>query len=226
VLAYRPRRSARRGPLLAAMTALTLLTGACSTKPHSLAEISKDQSAGYAGTLLTPAVPRPDLTLADISGGTFSLAHRPAGEITALFFGYTHCPDVCPTTMADLAAAKRLLPTRLTDRLKVVFVTEDPHRDTPQVLRVWLDRFDPTFVGLIGGGGSTSYVLSQLHLPQTAFTSPTPAPSPATTRGRYAVSHAGIVYVFAHDATLIYTGGTTPRQYADDLTRLAPRTPA
>jgi len=75
-------------------------------------------------------------------------------------------------------------------------------------------------------GGSTAYVLNQLHLPQTAFTSPTPAPSPATRVGRYAVSHAGIVYVFGHDATLIYTGGTTPRQYADDLTRLAPRTPA
>jgi protein SCO1/2 len=203
------------------MTALTLLTGACSTKPHPLAETSKDQSAGYTGTLLTPAVPRPDLTLADIRGGMFSLAHRPADEITALFFGYTHCPDVCPSTMADLAAAKRLLPTRISDRLNVVFVTEDPRRDTPTVLRVWLDHFDPTFVGLIGGNGGTAYVLSQLHLPQTAFTSPTPS-----TVGRYAVTHAGIVYVFARDATLIYTGGTTPRQYAADLTRIARRTPA
>ena len=113
--------------------------------------------------------------------------------------------------MADLAAAKRLLPPRITDRLKVVFVTEDPRRDTPSVLRAWLDHFDPTFVGLMGGGSSTSDVLSQLHLPQTAFPSPTPAASPTTTVGRYAVSHSGIVYVFAREATLIYTGGATPR---------------
>ena len=152
--------------------------------------------------------------------------HRPAAEITALFFGDTHCPDVCPTTMADLAAAKRLLPTRITDRLKIVFVTEDPRRDTSSVLRAWLDGFDPTFVGLIGGGSRASYVLSQLHLPQTALSSPTPASSPTTTVGRYAVSHSGIVYVFAYEATLIYTGGATARQYADDLTRLVSRTPA
>ena len=219
--------------LLGALTVLPLLSAACSTQSHRVVEITQDQSAGYAGTLLTPAVPRPDLTLADISGGTFGLAHRPAREITAVFFGYTHCPDVCPTTMADLAAAKRLLPPAVTARLKVVFVTEDPRRDTQPVLRAWLDRFDPSFVGLIGGGSSTSYILSQLHLPQTTFTSPTPASRPATTgssasatSGGYAVSHSGIVYVFAQGATLIYTGGTSPQQYAADLTRLARRTPA
>lgn len=213
---------------------LPLLVGACSTQPHRVVEITHDQSTGYAGTLLTPAVPRPDLTLADISGQTFGLAHRPAKEITAVFFGYTHCPDVCPTTMADLAAAKRLLPPAVTARLKVVFVTEDPRHDSQPVLRAWLDRFDPSFVGLIGGGSSTSYILSQLHLPQTTFTSPTrasrptasPQSSASATPGGYAVSHSGIVYVFAQGATLIYTGGTSPQQYAADLTQLSLRTPA
>lgn len=223
---YRPRRSARAAGLLASLTALALLTGACSSGPQSLVEVGKDQSGGYVGTLLVPAAPRPDLTLANIGGGLFSFGQRPAGEITALFFGYTHCPDVCPTTMADLAAAKRLLPPGVTDRLKVVFVTEDPSRDTSPVLREWLDRFDPKFVGLIGGGNTTHYVLSQLHLPQTVFTSPTPEPSPGTSVGRYAVSHSGIVYVFGQDATVIYTGGATPQQYAADLTLLASRTPA
>ena len=211
---------------LTAMTLMTLMTGACSTKPQALVEIGQGQSTGYPGTLLIPAVPRPDLTLADINGGTFALAHRPSSEITALFFGYTHCPNVCSTTMADLATAKRRLPRSITDHLRVVFVTEDPRRDTPPVLRPWLDRFDPSFVGLIGGSGSTSYVLNQLHLPATTITSPNPETSHASTPGGYAVSHSGIVYVFAQGATLIYNGGTTAQQYAADLARLAVRTTA
>ena len=92
---------------------------------------------------------------------------------------------------------------------------------TAAVLRAWLDRFGPSFVGLIGDGGSTSYVLSHLHLPQTLPTSPTAPSSPGPTPSGYGPSHSGVVYVFAEHGILLYTGGTTPPQCAADLTRLA-----
>jgi protein SCO1/2 len=193
-----------------------VLLAGCGGRPGPVAQVAADPS-GYSGTLLTPAEPRPELTLPDTGLARFDLGHRPAGELTVLFFGYTHCPDVCPTTMADLAAAVRALRPSIRARVKVVFVTEDPRRDTAPVVRAWLDRFDPSFIGLLGGSTTTSYVLRQLHLPQTVLASA----APASTAG-YAVSHSGVVYVFAdRGGTLVYTGGTTPSQYAADLTRLA-----
>jgi protein SCO1/2 len=212
-------RGLRSRALLAAAAA-TLLLAACGGRSSQLAQVVADPS-GYSGTLLTPAEPRPELTLPDTGLARFDLGRRPAGELTVLFFGYTHCPDVCPTTMADLGAAVRTLRPAVRARVKVVFVTEDPRRDTAPVLRAWLDRFDPSFVGLLGGGSTTSYVLTQLHLPQTVLASVAPVSGAGRPAG-YDVSHSGVVYVFAdRRGTLVYTGGTTPSQYAADLTRLA-----
>jgi protein SCO1/2 len=204
---------------VAALAAMALLTSCGNGGPRTpvpLADVS-DDSSGFTGTLLRPPVPRPALALPDTTTRPFDLRSRPRGELTVLFFGYTHCPDVCPTTMADLAAASRRLPDVVRARTRVVFVTEDPQRDTAPALRSWLDRFDRHFTGLIGGGATTSSVLSELHLPATDRGSPT-GRGPGTTGG---VEHSGIVYVFGATATLLYTGGATPEQYAQDLTRLA-----
>jgi protein SCO1/2 len=212
-------RGARPGLLVTVLAATAVVTacgGGDRSAPASLADVSND-SSGFTGTLLRPPVPRPALVLPDTSSRTFDLRSRPRNELTVLFFGYTNCPDVCPTTMADLAAATRALPGAVRARTTVVFVTEDPKRDTPTVVRAWLDRFDRHFTGLIGGGASTSSVLSQLHLPATALRSPTDDRPEAPG----SVEHSGIVYVFGATATLLYTGGATPGQYARDLTRLA-----
>jgi protein SCO1/2 len=177
----------------------------------------------------TPAegVRRPEFTLRDTAGSRFAFADRPPDEITVVFFGYTHCPDLCPTTMADLAAARRQLPPSVRERVTVVFVTEDPARDTPRVLRSWLDRMDPAFVGLVGGNEKTKQVLKELYLTQCKRVT---APMPAVVHpqdghehpGEYGIEHPGIVYAFGPDGnTVIYSGGTTPRQYAEDFTRLA-----
>lgn len=129
--------------------------------------------------------------------------------------------------MADLAAARRQLPSELRTRVTVVFVTEDPERDTPDVVRSWLDRFDPEFVGLIGGNEATERTLQELYLPQSTRV-PTPAMSVIhpddghTHPEEYGVDHAGMVYAFGpHGPTVLYTGGTTAAQYAEDLARLA-----
>ena len=69
------------------------------------------------------------------------------GKVVVLFFGYTQCPDVCPTTMSELAEVKRTLGAQ-GDRLQVLFVTIDPQRDTPEVLKGYMGNFDPTFLAL------------------------------------------------------------------------------
>ncbi len=133
--------------------------------------------------------------------------------------------------MADLAAARRALPAQACRHVTLVFVTEDPARDTPAVLRAWLERFDPAIIGLLGGNDTTRQVLDQLHLPPSLHheaTEPAPhrhAPGQAShqhpDRGGYEVEHSGVVYAFGPAGrALLYTGGTTPPQYAADFARL------
>jgi protein SCO1 len=108
----------------------------------------------FRGALFVRPHPRPSFVLTDQRGRRYDFAARTGGRPTLLFFGYTHCPDVCPTTMADVAAALRTLPAGLRDSVQVVFVTTDPKRDTPAALGSWLASFDPDlptkFTGLTG----------------------------------------------------------------------------
>jgi protein SCO1 len=96
-----------------------------------------------------------DLTGADYASG-FSLSDQNgqtrtlkdfAGKVVVLFFGYTQCPDVCPTTMAELAQVKKLLGPD-GDKLQAVFITLDPERDTPELLKAYMGNFEPSFVAL------------------------------------------------------------------------------
>ena len=109
----------------------------------------------YAGTRVAPG-PAPALVLPDDRGGTFDLAaHR--GGIVLVYFGYTRCPDVCPATLGLMDAATRWLgPDR--DRVRQVFVTLDPRRDTPAALRAFLGNFDPVPVGLTGPPDAVAHV--------------------------------------------------------------------
>jgi protein SCO1 len=139
-----------------------------------------------------------------------------------MFFGYTRCPDVCPTTMADLAAAVRDLPVAQQDRVTVVFVTEDPATDSPVVVRDWLDHFDEDLVGLIGGADLTDQALDQLHLPHTEG-HVDPPDTEAHDDGD--LEHSGVVYLFGPDdpGTVVQSGDTTVAQYASDMSRLLER---
>ena len=128
-------------------------------------------------------------------GQSYDLRENTAG-VTALFFGYTQCPDICPTTMADLAAAKRDLPAADQERVTVIFVTEDPPSDTAGGIRQWLDRFDEDFIGLVGGDANTDRVLEHLHLPQTEGHVASPD-GPPHEDGE--LEHSGVVYLFGPD---------------------------
>jgi protein SCO1/2 len=223
---------------LAAAVAVALTGAACTIGPSEEDPARDGQppavvtgasdNLGLHGTVVDPPLDRPKQELLDARGHAFSVADRPADEVTVLFFGYTHCPDVCPTTMADLAQARSRLPEQLRSRLQVVFVTEDPRRDTPSALRRWLRAFDPTFVGLIGGNAATRQMIESLHSSATrrvaAPEKPIKHPDSGHghhRHGRYGIEHTGIVYAWAPgDLNVIYTGGTTPTEYAADFIRL------
>src|ERR1700712_2236463 len=105
-------------------------------------------SPAFKGVDLTGADYARTLSLTDQNGQTRSLADF-KGKVVVVFFGYTQCPDVCPTTMAELAEVKRSLGAD-GERVQGVFVTVDPERDTPQILKAYMASFDPSFVALRG----------------------------------------------------------------------------
>lgn len=108
----------------------------------------------YAGFDLAEPYRRPSFSLTDATGAPYDFKARTAGRPTLLFFGYTECPDVCPTTMADVAVALRTVDPAIAEQVQVVFVTTDPATDSPEVLGKYLGQFDADlpvrFVGLTG----------------------------------------------------------------------------
>ncbi len=101
---------------------------------------------GFTSIDLTGADYAKDFTLRDFNGQLRSLKDY-QGKIVVMFFGYTQCPDVCPTTMTELVAVKKMLGAD-GDKLQALFVTIDPARDTPDMLKAYMANFDPSFVGL------------------------------------------------------------------------------
>src|SRR3989442_13640316 len=102
----------------------------------------------YRGGRVTPPLPKPRFTLTDTSEAPFDFWRKTEGYVALLFFGYARCPDQCPLHMANIAGSLQNLPKGIADQVKVVFVTTDPTRDSPKVLRLWLDRFVERFICL------------------------------------------------------------------------------
>src|SRR5215469_2770552 len=122
----------------------------------------------YRGGLVTPPLPKPAFVLTDTSGAAFDFRHETEGYVTLLFFGYTYCPDQCPMHMANIGEALKKLPSGVADQVKLVFVTTDPARDTPIVLRRSLDSFDKHFVGLTGSDAALEMVQRAAGVPPRA----------------------------------------------------------
>ncbi|MFD8518411.1 SCO family protein [Streptomyces capillispiralis] len=115
-----------------------------------VAVVSEEAGSDKAATVLDSPFEKPDLVLTDTSGKKYDLRKETAGRPTLIYFGYTHCPDVCPLTMNNIAVAKKQLPQDQQDELRVVFVTTDPERDTAAALGKWLKGIDSQVVGLTG----------------------------------------------------------------------------
>lgn len=128
----------RRTLLLAAASAVFL--GACSDKPADAT------ASGFSGIDITGADYAKGFTLTDHNGQTRSLTDF-KGQVVVIFFGFTQCPDVCPTSMGELAEARRLLGPQ-GDKLQGLFISIDPERDTPEIMKAYMASFDPSFLAL------------------------------------------------------------------------------
>lgn len=165
------------------------------------------------GTVMSPPIPKADFTLTTTEGEPFRFARDTEGSVTLLFFGYTYCPDICPVHMANLAAVLNKLPPQVANQVKVVMVSVDPDRDTPERLRSWLDNFDRSFIGLVGPMEEVNDVALRFSLP------------PAIRQGEgpnYLMGHAAYVLAFTMDnrAHVIYPSGTRQHDWAHDLPKL------
>lgn len=105
---------------------------------------------GLRGTAVAPPFAMPAASFTDTGGNEFNLVTSTRKPVTLLFFGYTHCPDVCNAVLADIASALNKLDDQVRNDVQVVFITTDPARDTGRVIRKYLDRFEPSFTGLTG----------------------------------------------------------------------------
>lgn len=169
---------------------------------------------GWWGNPLPDPLEKADFRLTDQHGQPFSFVEDTRGVVTLLFFGFTNCPDVCPGTMAMIAAAERLMPADAADEVEVVFVTTDPGRDTPERLREWVGLFAPEVVALTGSPEA-------LDAAQTLYDVP-PAEREQLGDGVYAMRHLDQVLAFGPDgvARYAYAPGTPPSGLAADLERL------
>ncbi|MGW3144256.1 MULTISPECIES: SCO family protein [Streptomyces] len=137
----------------ALLAAATLTLSACGSGDDGkspIAVVSEESGSAKAATLLDKPFEKPDLVLTDTHGKKYDLRKETEGRPTLVYFGYTHCPDICPLTMNNIAVAKKSLPKAEQAELRVVFVTTDPARDTPSELGKWLKGIDPQFIGLTG----------------------------------------------------------------------------
>lgn len=170
----------RRSVLLAAALCVALAgcdkLGVVATKPAASFRGADITGADYAKTLSMPDMNGQPRTLGDFKG-----------KVTVVFFGYTQCPDVCPTTMAELAQVKKALGAD-GDKLQAVFVSIDPERDTPEILKSYMASFDPNFVALRGTLAQTQATAKEFKV---YF-----AKVPGKAEGSYTMDHSAGAFVF------------------------------
>jgi protein SCO1/2 len=198
-------------PLLAVpLLALAGLAGACGRGERSV-------PAAADSTAVAIALPRPDFRLTTTDGRPFDFRRETAGTVTFLMFGYTHCPDVCPVHLANMTAALGKLTTAERARTRVVFVTVDPERDTPTVLRKFLDGFDPAYVGLTGTRAALDSAQRAVHF-APAMLSQDPAGVPIVTHS------APVVVITADDsAHVMFPFGARQTEWAREIPKLLRR---
>jgi len=170
------------------------------------------QESSFVGTDISGAQFGNPLALSDHHGTPRRLTDF-KGKVVALFFGYTHCPDVCPTTMDDMSKALKLLGDERS-QVQVLFVTLDPERDTQEVLAQYVPSFDPSFLGLYGDMATTEQVARDFKLFYKKQAS--------GGKSGYTIDHSAGIYVFDKKGALrlFMNHGQKPQDIAHDLKQL------
>lgn len=150
-----------------------------------------------------------DLEMQDGTGTVRTLADY-KGKVALVFFGYTQCPDVCPTAMAELAQAMELLGNDAA-KVQVIMISVDPARDTPEILSAYVTAFNPRFIGLTG----TPEQLSKTARSFKAYY----AKSPGGTPDQYSMDHASSYYLLDQqgEARVLVSGNASAQDIADDI---------
>jgi len=174
-----------------------------------LASCQPGSTSSFIGTDLTGTQFGKPLSLTDHTGKLRSMSDF-KGKVVVMFFGYTHCPDVCPTTMSDLKQTMKLLADKAND-VQVLFVTVDPERDTQEVLAQFVPGFDARFIGLRGTVTEVAANLSEYKVYAAKVSEPG--------KSGYTMDHSAGMYVFDKTgAPRIYLGyGEKPENIAHDL---------
>lgn len=178
------------------------------------AATNEDDNLGFAGTVLGYPLPRPTAAFVDTAGNAFNVATETAGKLTLMLFGYTSCPDVCPVHLNVLASTLEDLHGREA-RTKVIFVGVDTARDTPEVMRTYLDQRSPDFIGLTAAPEVIDEALKQLMLPGVIIGEP-------RADGSYVVEHPSQILAFTPDdlCHIVYPFGVRENEWRTDLPRL------
>ncbi len=150
----------------------------------------------FYGGALYDLQPAEEFTLTNQDGERFGTADL-AGKVSYLYFGFTHCPNVCPVGLANLAMLNRLLTPEERARVQMVFISVDPERDTPEVLREYVPFFDPSFVGLTGTPGEIERVAKDYGVFYDAH--------PLEGTDDYTVDHSSTVYLLDAEGNLLAT---------------------
>jgi protein SCO1/2 len=150
----------------------------------------------------------PDFTLTDQTGNAFSMSGQ-RGHVTVLYFGYTHCPDICPTTLAEIASVVRGLGPEADRQVRVAFITDDPERDTSVTLRRYVKLFDPYFLGLDGSSDDLAPIYKAYHVWFTKL------PNTGSAAG-YLLAHSSFIYMVGKDGVVHYV-----HDWRDDRSAIA-----
>lgn len=201
--------SQRRYQLLALLAVVAVIAGGVAYWAANRTEAYQ-----FNGGQISPAAQAPALDLADQNGDAFTLASQ-QGSVSLVYFGYTTCPDLCPTTLNDFTIVKDDLDEKEAADVDFIMVTFDPERDTQTRMKEYLNFFDPAFIGLRGDDAQTQQFLQDYGVTIKRVEYPNSSTG-------YLIDHTALIYVIDKEGRLrlTYPYGTDPLMIAEDVQHL------